>query len=97
MIPATIDRLVKPNNSSDHARIFSRHSPVQRRKHPHLRTALHEALDSSGYSYEIIIVDDGSKDKSFRLLREWALQDDRLTVVRLRRNFGPNRRFLRRF
>ena len=51
---------------------------------PHLRTALHQALESCGYSYEIIIVDDGSKDKSFVLLREWALQDDHMTVIRLR-------------
>ncbi|MCX6048319.1 MAG: glycosyltransferase family 2 protein [Chloroflexi bacterium] len=60
---------------------------------PHLRTALHQALESCGYSYEIIIVDDGSKDKSFTLLREWALQDQHMTVIRLRRNFGQTAAF----
>jgi glycosyltransferase involved in cell wall biosynthesis len=97
MIPATVDRLAKANNSDDPASAprISVVIPLYNEEEsiPHLRTALHEALDSSGYSYEIIIVDDGSKDKSFRLLREWALQDDRLTVVRLRRNFGQTAAF----
>jgi len=60
---------------------------------PHLRTALHDALESCGYSYEIIIIDDGSKDKSFVLLRDWAMQDEHLKVIRLRRNFGQTAAF----
>jgi len=97
MIPATVDRLAKANNSDDPASAprISVVIPLYNEEEsiPHLRTALHAALDDSGYSYEIIIVDDGSKDKSFRLLREWALQDDRLTVVQLRRNFGQTAAF----
>lgn len=60
---------------------------------PHLRTALTEALAHYGDSYEVIIVDDGSKDGSYSLLREWAVADEHLTVIRLRRNFGQTAAF----
>jgi glycosyltransferase involved in cell wall biosynthesis len=60
---------------------------------PHLYAALTDAMDAHGRPYEIIIVDDGSKDKSFAMLRDLALQDARLKVVRLRRNFGQTAAF----
>jgi glycosyltransferase involved in cell wall biosynthesis len=59
----------------------------------HLREQLMAALEACEYTFEVIIVDDGSKDKSFSLLRQWALEDDRLTVVRFRRNFGQTAAF----
>ena len=39
-------------------------------------------------SYEIILVDDGSRDRTFELLKEIHEQDPDIKVVRLRRNFG---------
>jgi glycosyltransferase involved in cell wall biosynthesis len=47
---------------------------------------LRDALD--GWSYEIIVVDDGSIDGSFALLRQLAASDATLRAVRLRRAFG---------
>ncbi|HEY7309705.1 MAG TPA: glycosyltransferase family 2 protein [Gemmataceae bacterium] len=38
--------------------------------------------------YEILLVDDGSKDGSFAVLQELAAADPRLKVIALRRNFG---------
>jgi glycosyltransferase involved in cell wall biosynthesis len=38
--------------------------------------------------YELLFVDDGSKDDSFAVLHELAASDPRVKVVRLRRNFG---------
>ena len=38
--------------------------------------------------YEMLFVDDGSKDDSFAVLRELAAGDPRVKVIRLRRNFG---------
>lgn len=60
---------------------------------PHLHAALSAALQAGGRSYEIIIVDDGSKDRSFQLLADLARQDPHLTVIRLRRNFGQTAAF----
>jgi glycosyltransferase involved in cell wall biosynthesis len=53
--------------------------------------ALHEqtkrALDGR-YEYEIIFVDDGSKDGSFQVLKDLHASDPRVRVIRFRRNFG---------
>src|SRR5260370_18241508 len=45
-------------------------------------------METNGESFELVLVDDGSSDESFHLLRQIAGVDSRVTVVRLRRNFG---------
>ncbi len=60
---------------------------------PILYTRLTEELENLGLSYEIIAIDDGSRDRSFVLLRDLAAQDARLRVVRFRRNFGQTAGF----
>src|SRR5579864_1936782 len=45
-------------------------------------------MEANGGSFEIVFVDDGSHDRTFNLLREISGVDSRVTVVRLRRNFG---------
>jgi glycosyltransferase involved in cell wall biosynthesis len=60
---------------------------------PFLYERLTSELDALGHSYEIIAVDDGSRDQSFGLLRDLAAQDRRLHVVRFRRNFGQTAAF----
>ncbi len=46
------------------------------------------ALAEVGKSYEVIVVDDGSKDGSFARLAEVHARDARWRVIRFRRNFG---------
>lgn len=46
------------------------------------------ALANTALVYELILVDDGSSDRSFLLLKDIALQDQRVKVIRFRRNFG---------
>jgi glycosyltransferase involved in cell wall biosynthesis len=53
-----------------------------------LYRAITTALDGNGSHYEIIIVDDGSSDDSYGALQRIAGRDERLKVIRLRRNFG---------
>ena len=60
---------------------------------PSLRTALTAAMAPYGDTYEVVIVDDGSKDRSYQLLRDWAVEDEHVTVIRLRRNFGQTAAF----
>jgi glycosyltransferase involved in cell wall biosynthesis len=55
---------------------------------PRLLEEVHGALDPTGLRYELVLVDDGSKDNSYRLLAEAAARDTALHVLRFRRNFG---------
>src|SRR6266496_3664396 len=49
---------------------------------------LTEVMDGIGDPYELVFVDDGSKDDSFKVLSEIYEHDRRMNLVRLRRNFG---------
>ena len=49
---------------------------------------LKAVMEAHGESFEIVLVDDGSNDHTFAMLREIAAVDSRVTVVKLRRNFG---------
>ncbi|MGB9596548.1 MAG: glycosyltransferase family 2 protein, partial [Candidatus Poribacteria bacterium] len=53
-----------------------------------LHSKLTENLVKLGLEYEIIAVDDGSKDNSFNVLKELTQSDPRLKVIRFRTNFG---------
>ena len=55
---------------------------------PILYSRLHSVLEKTGMDYEMIFVDDGSRDKSLERLRVLAAKDHRVTVVELARNFG---------
>src|SRR5256885_502657 len=55
---------------------------------PPLYMKLTEVMDSIGDPYELVFVDDGSRDNSFRVLSEIFEHDRRVNLVRLRRNFG---------
>lgn len=47
-----------------------------------------EVLDPIGWTYELILVDDGSTDGSDRMLADLHAKDTRVKVLRFRRNFG---------
>ncbi len=49
---------------------------------------LKAVMEAAGETFEIVLVDDGSSDHTFAMLREIAAVDSRVTVVKLRRNFG---------
>ena len=56
---------------------------------PLLFDAIHQALDSLPRSWEVILVDDGSSDKSLGVLKILAEKDpEHIRVVAFRRNFG---------
>src|SRR6266487_3553204 len=46
------------------------------------------AMEEVSGAYQIIFVDDGSRDNTFRILSEICDQDARIVIVRLRKNFG---------
>ena len=56
---------------------------------PELLRRLRCVLDGlAGGPHEIVFVDDGSTDRTFEILQQAALQDTRIVVVSLSRNFG---------
>ena len=59
-------------------------SPNVRQLYAELTTT----LEAWGRPYEIVAVDDGSRDDSFQILSELHAADPRLRVIRFRRNFG---------
>ncbi len=53
--------------------------------------ALYEQISAAlagKYEYEMVLVDDGSTDKSFEILAELQKSDPRGRVIRFRKNFG---------
>ena len=47
-----------------------------------------DVLEATGDSFELVLVDDGSRDGSWDRMRALAARDRRLVLVRLSRNFG---------
>src|ERR1035441_2907849 len=53
-----------------------------------LYARLKQVMEQVGDSFELVLVDDGSSDRTYKLLEEIAAVDSRVLVVKLRRNFG---------
>ena len=49
---------------------------------------IHEALASTNWTYEVVMIDDGSTDDSAQILTRLHAEDSHLKVLRFRRNFG---------
>ncbi len=47
-----------------------------------------DVMEHVASNFELVFVDDGSRDRTYRLLEEIAAVDSRVLVVKLRRNFG---------
>ena len=50
-------------------------------------------LDRTGWTFEVIVVDDGSQDATFAHLATWHQREPRLHVIRFSRNFGQSAAF----
>ena len=53
-----------------------------------LHRELNEVAHKNDYQFQIIFVDDGSTDGSWKLIEQLAAQDPRVLGIRFRRNFG---------
>jgi glycosyltransferase involved in cell wall biosynthesis len=53
-----------------------------------LHEELHQVLAATDLDYEVVLVDDGSRDDSFKILKDLAAGQPRDVVVGLRKNFG---------
>ncbi len=53
-----------------------------------LYARLKQVMEKVGDSFELVLVDDGSTDRTYKLLEEIAAVDSRVLLIKLRRNFG---------
>ena len=53
-----------------------------------LYARLKQVMEQVGDPFELVLVEDGSSDHTYKLLEEIAAVDSRVLVVKLRRNFG---------
>ena len=64
---------------------------------PHLYKALKSVMDAEGKDYELLFIDDGSTDKTFSLITEFARNDKKVRPFSFRRNFGQTAAFVAGF
>jgi len=55
-----------------------------------LHDQLKIAMQKFGGNYELIFIDDGSSDNSYRVLRELHQRNNRVKAIRFRRNYGKS-------
>ena len=51
---------------------------------------IEDVMQKEGYTYEIIMVDDGSKDGSWRIVKELSEKNKRIRGISFRRNYGKS-------
>ena len=55
---------------------------------PELLSWINRVMEKTQLTHEIILVDDGSKDRSWTVIRELSAHDSTLRGVRFQRNYG---------
>lgn len=57
---------------------------------PELTAWISKVMDANRFSYEIILVDDGSKDKSWDTIKQLSGSNSNIRGIRFRRNYGKS-------
>ncbi|MCB0669020.1 MAG: glycosyltransferase family 2 protein [Saprospiraceae bacterium] len=57
---------------------------------PELKSWIEKVMQEEGYSYEIIFIDDGSTDRSWKMIREFSAQSPHIKGIRFQRNYGKS-------
>jgi glycosyltransferase involved in cell wall biosynthesis len=57
---------------------------------PELHAWIKKVMDEHGFSYEILFIDDGSKDNSWEIITGMAAQNPSVYGIRFRRNYGKS-------
>lgn len=62
----------------------------ERESLPHLVEWLHRVCKAMAVDYEVLLIDDGSKDGSWEVITELAKEDKRVKGIRFGRNYGKS-------
>ena len=57
---------------------------------PELISWIEKVMAAEGYSYEVIMVDDGSRDESWKLIKEFSQKNPSIKGISFRRNYGKS-------
>ena len=57
---------------------------------PELSAWIGRVMAANNFTYEIIMVDDGSNDKSWKVIEQLSTQDNRVRGIKFRRNYGKS-------
>lgn len=57
---------------------------------PELHAWISRVMQKEGYSYEILFIDDGSKDNSWEIVEQLSANDNQVKGIRFSRNYGKS-------
>ncbi len=57
---------------------------------PELTAWIKRVMDANNFTYEIVMVDDGSKDSSWKVIKNLKKQNENVIGIRFRRNYGKS-------
>lgn len=57
---------------------------------PELMDWIERVMATHSFSYEVILVDDGSKDQSWHIIEKYSQKDDHIKGIKFRRNYGKS-------
>ncbi len=57
---------------------------------PELHAWISRVLDPTGWTYEILFIDDGSQDQSWKVIQQLQEKDNRIRGIRFQRNYGKS-------
>lgn len=57
---------------------------------PELASWIEEVMNKHGFSYEILLIDDGSSDRSWPVIETLATKNNAIKGIKLRRNYGKS-------
>ena len=49
-----------------------------------------KVIDAIDYEYELVLVNDGSRDNSYNIMKELTAKDEHIKIISLSRNFGSH-------
>ncbi len=57
---------------------------------PELHAWIRRVVEQEGYDYEVIFVDDGSRDNSWKVVQQLAQENSRVKAIQFQRNYGKS-------
>ena len=55
---------------------------------PELCSWIDKVMKSNSFTYEVLLIDDGSKDKSWEVVERLSAENSNLKGIKFRRNYG---------